>query len=149
METDTPALDFFPRPCPGSLLFPGWPMSASLSFLSSSIIFYLFSHHDINSYFGFIGEGPILPHSPISLTIPSSLFFSGLYKYIYMDRIKKNWFPLSSYLVSPSPTELELGPPSTPPEHLHIVWGLCCLNRHSIQFHIQMFAGCIHCNFFI
>lgn len=41
----------FSLPCQGSLHFPGWPMSTSLSFPSSSIIFYLFSHHEINSYF--------------------------------------------------------------------------------------------------
>ena len=124
METDTPALDFFPRPCPGSLLFPGWPMSASLSFLSSSIIFYLFSHHDINSYFGFIGEGPILPHSPISL--PSQAPFSFL---VFMNifiwtelRKTKLISPFSHPILSlQTPQSLNLGLLPPPAEHLYIV----------------------------
>lgn len=58
--------------------------------------------------------GSHTPQFSYFLTIPSSLFFFGLYEYIYMDRIKKNKidFPfLSPHLVSPDPTELKLGPP--------------------------------------
>lgn len=55
-------------PAMGPLFFPGWPSSASPSFPSSSIIFYLFSHHEINFFHIFwLGRIGRVLHSPILL----------------------------------------------------------------------------------
>lgn len=105
----------------GPLFFPGWPSSASPSFPSSSIIFDLFSHHEINFFDIFwLGRIGRVLHSPILLFPyhPKSLLFFGLYEYIYMDRIKKNEidFPFLSLPPSclPKPQNLGLPPPLLP-----------------------------------
>lgn len=116
-------------PAMGPLFFPGWFSSASLPFPSSSVIFYLFSHHKINFFHIFWSGriGRVLP-SPILLflTIPSSPppYFC-LYEYIYMDRIKKNKIDFSFFSFPPSclpkPHRVKTWDSPHPPEHLYIV----------------------------
>lgn len=117
-----------PPPAMGPLIFPGWPPLASLSFPSSSVIFYLFSHHEINFFhiFGQIELGG--SHTPLfnPLTIPSSLFISGLYEYIYMDRIKKSKidFPFLSLPPSCLPKPQRVNTWASPPPPRTLVYCL-------------------------
>lgn len=98
-------------------------------FPTSSIIFYLFSHHEMN-FFHIFWSGRIgrVLHSPLLLiSLPSQAPFSFLVFmniFIWKELRKMKLISLSSHfphLVTPSPTKLKLGPPPTPPEHLYIV----------------------------
>lgn len=119
-------------PAMGPLFFPGWFSSASLPFPSSSVIFYLFSHHKINFFHIFWSGriGRVLP-SPILLflTIPSSppLIFVFMNIFIWTELRKTKLTSLFSHfphLVSPNPTELKLGTPPTP-QNTCILFEIC------------------------
>lgn len=122
METDTHTGTGLLTPLPwvpsfslvGLPLLPP-PSHPLLSFLISSPTMKLISL----IFFGWVELGEsYTPLFSCFLIIPSSLFFFGLYEYIYMDRIKKNEidFPFLSLPPSclPKPQNLGLPPPLLP-----------------------------------
>lgn len=105
----------------------------------------LFSHHEIHFFQHFAQIQLGGSYTPLFdlLIIPSSLFISGLYEYIYMDRIKKSKidFPFLSLPPSclPKPQRVKTwASPTSQNTCILFVWGSCRSNRQYLIAHTDV-----------